>query len=296
MKQVMPDFCFFYTIKPNIYGSILASWMKVPYIAITTGLGYTFVNNNFTSKMAKLLYKFSFMKAPEIWFLNEDDKKTFLSEKLIKPHQAVVLRGEGVDLARFQNTFEQKEDKNVSFILLARMLWDKGIGEYVEAAKIIKQKYKNVEFKLLGFIGVDNPSAIPEKQIYKWDATGIVHYLGITDDTRKYISDSSCVVLPSYYREGVPLSLLEGAAMGKPLITTNTVGCREAVDDGVTGFICALKNVRSLADAMEQIILMSDTERINMGLKGRQKMEIEFDIKIVIQQYIDTLNRYLHTN
>ena len=285
LKQIKPDFCFFYTIKPNIYGSIAAKSLNIKHIAIVTGLGYTFINNNIISLVAKTLYKYSLKSASEIWFLNSEDKETFFKYKLVDKTKASILKGEGIDLSHFTCT---PLPLNTSFLLIARMLWDKGVGEFVKAAKILKEKYPEVSFNLLGFIGVDNPSAISKKQIDEWTSSGIINYLGSTTDVRPYIKECNCLVLPSY-REGVPVSLLEGAAMGRPLIATNAIGCKEAVDSGINGYLCNLKDAVDLAKAMEQIIRMSPEEKSKMGMAGRNKMEKEFDVKLVINRYIDIL-------
>ena len=150
------------------------------------------------------------------------------------------------------------------------MLWDKGIGEYVTAARCIINKYQNVEFCLLGFLGIQNPSAISEQQMNEWVADGVVSYLGVSDDVKKELCKANCVVLPSY-REGVPRSLLEAASMAIPIITTDTVGCRDAIDDGKSGFLSKVKNVRDLSKKMELMINLSPTERKSMGLHGRKK-------------------------
>ncbi len=172
---------------------------------------------------------------------------------------------------------------------MARMLWDKGVGIFVDAARELKKEFPEVQFNLLGFIGIDNPSAISKEQIESWEKEGIINYLGVTNNVRTYIEKTSCVVLPSYYREGVPFSLLEGAAMAKPLITTDSVGCREVVDDKKNGFLCQIKDVNSLKEAMCKIILMSKEERLKMGLAGREKIEQEFDVEKVIEKYYQTI-------
>jgi glycosyltransferase involved in cell wall biosynthesis len=172
---------------------------------------------------------------------------------------------------------------------MARMLWDKGVGVFVDAARELKKEFPDVQFNLLGFIGVDNPSAISEKQINVWVEEGVVSYLGVTDDVRPFIANTSCVVLPSY-REGIPFSLLEGAAMAKPLISTDSVGCKETIDDKITGFLCEIKNVQSLQMAMQKIILMSKDDRHKMGLAGRKKIENEFDVKNTIKKYYQAIN------
>ncbi|MDR2449814.1 MAG: glycosyltransferase family 4 protein [Prevotellaceae bacterium] len=287
-KKIRPDFCFFYTIKPNIYGSLAARLLNLKHVPVTTGLGYIFLNNGIVSRIVKRLYKIAFRKAKQIWFLNQEDYTEFLNEKIINPYQGYVLKsGEGIDLKRF---FASPQPNSVSFLLMARMLWDKGVGLFVEAAEVLKQEYPDVQFNLLGFIGVDNPSAIPKKQINKWEKGGIINYLGVTNDVRPFIDKSSCVVLPSYYREGVPLCLLEGAAMAKPLITTDAVGCRETVDDGINGFICKVKDAKSLQEAMRKIILMSKEKRLQMGLSGRKKIERVFDVRKTIEKYYQIIS------
>ena len=204
IKQERPDCCFFYTIKPNIYGSMAAASLNIPYVPITTGLGYVFLVNNLVSKIAKILYKIAFRKAKQVWFLNQDDVDAFQKEKLVSDYKISILKGEGIDVSRFEI---QHNEQELSFLLVARMLWDKGVGEFVEAAEILKKKYPIVKFKLLGFLGVDNPSAINKQQMDKWIQEGNIEYLGTTKDVRPYLYNASCIVLPSY-REGISFSLM----------------------------------------------------------------------------------------
>lgn len=281
LKQEKPACCFFYTIKPNIYGSLAAASLNIPFIPITTGLGYVFLVNNMVSKIAKLLYKIAFRKAKQVWFLNQDDIEAFRKENLIDANKISLLKGEGIDVNRFEI---HPENKEISFLLVARMLWDKGVGEFVEAASILKKKYPKVKFQLLGFLGVDNPSAISKEQMDQWIKEGNIAYLGTTKDVRPFLYDASCIVLPSY-REGISFSLMEGAAAGKPLVATNAVGCKDIVDDGINGYLCKVKDSEDLAKQMEKIILMSTEERIQMGLRGREKIKNEFSIDIVIDKY-----------
>jgi glycosyltransferase involved in cell wall biosynthesis len=177
------------------------------------------------------------------------------------------------------------------FLLISRMLWDKGVGEYVEVARKIKMDYGCVEFCLLGFLDVDNPTAISHAQMDAWVAEEVVNYLGETDDIRPFIANADCIVLPSYYREGVPRSLLEAAAMSRPIITTDTVGCREVVDDGCNGFLCRPRDVVDLERKVRRMILMTPEERKVMGNNGRKKVEREFDEEIVINMYLDAIRK-----
>lgn len=291
LRKLRPDFCFFYTIKPNIYGCVAAALAGVKHIAVTTGLGYTFIARNRVAALARRLYKVAFRSAQQVWFLNEDDRDVFLKEKLVKKEKTFVLPGEGIDTEYFDGDRYPPGDASVSFLLVARMLWDKGVGEYVEAARLLKKKYPEVAFQLLGMAGADNPSAIPVQTIRSWADEGLVEYLGATPDVRPYMAAASCVVLPSY-REGIPVSLLEGSAMGKPLVTADTAGCRDTVDEGATGFICRVRDAESLAGAMEKIIRMPEGERLRMGLAGREKMKREFSVERVVGCYRGVLQRH----
>lgn len=292
-QKIAPDFIIHYTIKPNIYGSLAAKWAGIPSIAITTGLGYTFVNDNWVAKVARGLYKLAFRCPKEVWFLNEDDRQVFLRYQLVSQEKAVLLHGEGVDLTHFAPQAQPVADGKVRFLLIARMLWDKGVGEYVEAARIVHQQHPNAVFQLLGACGVANPSVIERSQIAQWEAEGLVEYLGTTPDVRSIIANADCVVLPSY-REGIPRTMIESAAMAKLLIVTDAPGCRDVVLPGQTGYLCPVKDATALAACCEQIIVMSPEARAEMGAAGRRFMADTFDEKLVIEQYLNTLNKYLN--
>lgn len=290
-REIKPDFIIHYTIKPNIYGSLAAKLADIPSLAITTGLGYTFVNQNVVSKVARQLYKFAFRYPKEVWFLNEDDRRAFLEHHLIEPDKAVLLHGEGVNLNHFVPRDKTQPDENIRFLLIARMLRDKGVCEFVEAARQIRQRYPNAIFQLLGDCGVPNPSVIGREEIAQWEKDGIVEYLGTTDDVRPIIAQADCLVLPSY-REGIPRTMIESAAMAKPLIVSDAPGCRDVVLDGQTGYLCEVKNAKSLAQRCEQFLTLSDSEKQAMGKAGRSFMEAKFDEKWVIKQYFATLKKY----
>ncbi len=186
------------------------------------------------------------------------------------------------------------DDGVVRFLLIARMLYDKGIGHYVEAARALKAKYGDgVEFQLLGYVGVNNPSAVTEAEMKAWVDEGIVNYLGVSDHVEQDIAKVDCMVLPSFYREGVPKSLLEAGAMGKPIVTTDNVGCRETVDDGVNGYLCELRSTESLIEKLELMIQMTHEQRLEMGRQSRLKIEREFDEQIVINKYLDAVKECL---
>ncbi|WP_457804789.1 glycosyltransferase family 4 protein [Vibrio cholerae] len=290
-REIKPDFIIHYTIKPNIYGSLAAKLAGIPSLAITTGLGYTFVNQNVVSQVAQQLYKFAFRYPKEVWFLNEDDRSVFLEHHLIEPDKAVLLHGEGVNLNHFVPSDKPQSDENIRFLLIARMLRDKGVCEFVEAARQIRQRYPNAIFQLLGDCSVLNPSVIGREEIALWEKEGIVEYLGTTDDVRPIIAQADCLVLPSY-REGIPRTMIESAAMAKPLIVSDAPGCRDVVLDGQTGYLCEVKNAKALAQRCEQFLTLSDSEKQAMGKAGRSFMEAKFDEKLVIKQYFETLKKY----
>ena len=294
-KKIKPDFVFHYTIKPNIYGSIAAGLSGTKSIAITTGLGFVFNNSSLFTRIISYLYFFAFKYAKEVWFLNEDDKDVFIKRNIVAPAKAFILDGEGVDTDFFIPDAKYISQKNskVKFLLVARMLWDKGVGIFVDAARKLKKQYPDVEFQLLGACDVDNPSAIPRDVIDKWHKEGIIDYLGVTKDVRKVVSQADCIVLPSYYREGVPRTLMEAASMGKPILTTDNVGCRNVVIEGQTGFLCQTKDVDSLAEAMIKIIHLTPEERVEMGQSGRNYMISRFDEKVIIADYFNAIQKYL---
>lgn len=288
-KKIKPDVALHYTIKPNIYGTIVCSLLGINTINNIAGLGTVFIRQSFITKVVKWLYKYSQRKATKVFFQNSDDYELFIKESLVEKNKCDLLPGSGVDTNRFTPLEYKKKDNKFKFLLIARMLWDKGIGEYVEAAKIIKSKYKNVEFQLLGPLDVVNPNVVSREQMQKWVDKGIVKYMGATDNVREYIKKADCVVLPSFYREGVPRVLLESASMAKPIITTDSVGCKEVVDDGVNGFLCKPKDPQDLAEKMEKMLKLNEEERKKMGMAGRMKVLKQFDEKIVINKYLEVI-------
>ena len=291
-KSIKPDFIFHYTIKPNIYGSVAARLAGIPSIAVTTGLGYTFINDNWVARVARWLYKVAFLGPKEVWFLNEDDRQTFLRHRLVAADKAVLLHGEGVNTTHFYPQPAPLADGKTRFLLVARMLWDKGVGEYVKAARQVRKQHPNAVFQLLGECGLPNPSVISREQMAGWEREGVIEYLGTTTDVRPYIASADCLVLPSFYREGVPRTLMEAAAMGKPLITTDNVGCRDVVIDGETGWLCPIKDAAALADCMVQLLAMPVADRQAMGMAGRRFIEQNFDEQKVVAHYLATLARY----
>lgn len=273
-----------YTIKPNVYGSLAAHLRGIPVINNVSGLGTVFIKDSWITRVVHLMYRAAFSRSAKVFFQNGEDRVQFVEKGLVSAAKTECLPGSGVDLLKFPFT-PTAPDTKVSFLLLARMLWDKGVGEFAEAAREVKKAHPEAEFRLLGFVDEQNPVGVPRAQLEAWQREGIAEYLGPADDVRPFIAAASCVVLPSY-REGTPRSLLEAAAMGRPIITTDATGCREVVDDGVNGFLCQARDANDLARKMEAFLRCSEEERATLGRRGREKVEREFDECKVIEKYL----------
>ncbi|NTW32419.1 MAG: glycosyltransferase family 4 protein [Bacteroidetes bacterium] len=292
--KIHPSICFHFTIKAVIYGAIASKCTGHKFVSVITGLGYVFLNNSWISKVAQLLYRITLKFSSEIWFLNKDDQQVFYKLKLTSDIPSIILPGEGINLQLFspENTISNNQNINYTFLLIARLLRDKGIYEFVEAARIVLRNNPNTRFQLLGEVGSDNPSSIGIDQVKNWCDEGIVEYLGVTNDVREAIGKADCIVLPSY-REGIPRCLMEAAAMQKPLITTDVPGCKDVVINGKTGWLCKSKDENDLAKKMIMIINTPKDRLLNMGILGRELMKKCFDEKIVIDLYIKAVNRLI---
>ncbi len=309
-----PDVYLGYTVKPNVYGSLAAHMLGIPVINNIAGLGAVFIKDGWLVRVVRWLYRTALNRSAKVFFQNDDDRQLFISGGLVRADVTELVPGSGIDLDRFAPvalpgpittamTNEVKQPLNPEgldcrvavaprndrrcfrFLLIARMLRDKGVVEYVEAVRLLRARWPQVEFCLLGFVDVQNPAAISRAEIDGWVAHRFVTYLGVSDDVRQDIAAADCVVLPSY-REGTPRTLLEAAAMARPIITTDAVGCREVVDDGVNGYLCRVRDAADLAAKMEQLLLLSPEQRHEMGKRGRAKMESTFDEQIVIRKYL----------
>ena len=285
--RIKPMLILLFTIKPVIYGSIAARLMKVRSIVMITGLGTAFITDNWITKVVKTLYRFSLVSVSTAFFQNVDDKDLFVVNRLVDSRVCRLTPGSGVDLDKFFRA-DLPVNNEMIFLLIGRMLWDKGIGEFVDAARNIKSIYPNIRFQLLGPLGVENRTSISNEQMDEWQKDGIIEYLGETDNTVTYIERACCVVLPSY-REGTSRVLLEAAAMGRPLIATDVPGCREVIKDGVTGFLCRSGDYLDLSDKIELMLKLPYESRRIMGAKGREKIENEFNQDIVCDLYIDAI-------
>ena len=292
-RKIRPDFIFHYSIKPNVYGTLAASRLKIPSVSVITGLGLFADNKNkIIRKISHGLYRLVVKFANEIWFLNRTDKDYFTDKIKVPSHKTDVLPGEGINTARFNLCINNSSEKKIRFLYAGRLVWAKGLRELAEAAVIVKEKYPDAVFQLLGFIELFNPDGIPRDQVNRWQEEGTFEYLGETYDIVPFLQHTDCVVLPSY-REGMSRILLEASSMGITVIASDVVGCREIVEHGVTGFLCEPKNSIDLADKLCDFLRLSIDERQKMGLLRREKVIKTFDEKLVVEHYKEVLRKYL---
>ena len=284
-----PSAVLTYTPKPNIYASLAAMPLRIPVTNNVAGLGSAFTRGGWVAGVADVLYRCALPASRRVFFQNDDDLALFRRRWLVRTSRSERLPGSGVDLQRFQPRTVTRNDGAFVVLFVGRILADKGVRELVDAVRRLQGHHPRIELRLLGPLNVENPTAIQAAEIEAWEKAGVVRHLGFTDDVASHIAEADCVVHPSYYREGVPRSLLEAAALGKPIITADTIGCRDAVDDGITGFLCRPRDAADLAEKMERMIALTPREREAMGRGGRTKMEREFDEQIVINRYLEVL-------
>lgn len=285
LARERPALLLTYTPKVNIYLSLAARVWGIPVVANVSGLGRTFIAGGWLTRVARVLYRIAFSWPKCIFFQNAEDRTVFLDAGLAKEERTALLPGSGVDVSRFSPNPTLCDDGPFVFLMVARLMWDKGVGEYVAAARKLKAEFPAVAFRLLGFLDVPSPSAVPRNKVEAWEREGVIEYLGHSDDTVPIYAESDCVVLPSY-REGMPKTLLEAASMGLPAIATDVPGCRQAVVDGETGFLCKVRDPTALANAMRRMLLLTPEQRDAMGKKARQRVVLEFDEKIVVARYL----------
>ena len=279
-----------FTIRPAIWGNVVTRQLKIPTITNITGIGPLFARNNVAYRAARTLYKFVLQRTARIFFQNYDDMNIFLEKKFVKPERAERIPGSGIDHQYYMPLARREKDNKFIFLFISRLVKDKGILEYVEAASIMKKELPGAEFRVLGPVWLQNlkDNTVTQKEIQQWVANGIINYLGDAKDVRPHIAAADCIVLPSY-REGTSNVLLEASSMERPCITCDTTGCKEIVADSITGFLCKVQDARDLADKMKKMYRLTETARIEMGIKGRQKVMKEFDKQIVIDAYLKAI-------
>lgn len=286
------DLVLQYTIKPNIYGSI-AGWLTgTKTVATVTGLGYVFLNKGFSSTIAKFLYQFAFKFSYLVYFQNSDDQQLFEQSGLVSVKKSRLVHGSGIDTEYYHPDYCSsfpKDSEKITFLMIARLLIDKGVYEYISAAKSIKSKYPQTQFLLLGDQDQGNPAAVKEEDLANIKKEGIVELIGFKKNTRDYICVSDAVVLPSY-REGIPRVILESFAMSKPCITTDAPGCKHTVDDGVNGLICKVSNAEDLSKKIEKFIHLDHATKTKMGSNARKKALEVYSIAKISKEYLTIID------
>lgn len=280
MKKLKPDIIFSYTIKPNIYGCIASNFTKNKQVSNITGTGATFLKKNAVSIIAKILYKLSIKKSYKVFFQNSGDKDFFVANKMVRNNYA-MLPGSGVNLEQYE-VYELPYEDEINFIFIGRVMKLKGMEQYLECAKSIKENQPNTNFYIAGFIEEEKYKEIIED----YHAKGIINYIGFQNDIKSWIKKCHCTILPSHGGEGVPNVLLESAAMGRICIASNINGSKDVIDDEVTGYLFQAGNAEDLIDKVEKFLGLDYEDKKQMGLAGRKKVEREFDRQIVIETYL----------
>ncbi|MBC70321.1 glycosyltransferase family 4 protein [Acinetobacter sp.] len=292
LRKYKPKIILSFTPKCNIYSTLAANIIGIGSINNISGLGSIFIKASFTKYFLRFLYKLSQSKADVIFFQNSTDKKIFEKNKIALNVKKILIPGSGVDLKKFKFS-KKKKNKVTKFLLASRLIIEKGINYYIKSAEILKNKYgNNVEFYLIGLFEKNNPSGIHQDTILDWERKKIIKFLGSTDRMNKEISKIDCFVLPTFYGEGVPRSLLEAASMGKPIITTNHPGCKDVVKHNYNGFLVKPRSLEQLTSYMDKFINLPHAHRLKMGKRGSLKMKKEFDEKIIIDKYLGIINKY----
>ena len=296
LKELKPDVCLTFTIRPAIYGNIVTRKLNIPTISTITGTGPLFESNSISYVVARQLYKWVLKKTKFVFFPNFDDLEAFVERKYIKREQAKRVPGSGVNYDKFTPLpSTRSNDGKFIFLYISRLVKDKGVMEFVESASLLKENYPNAEFHIIGPLWGGNKKSltVTAEELSGWIEKKWIVYHDKQKDVRPFMADADCVVMPSY-REGMSNVLLEAASMARPLIATNVTGCRDIVEDGVNGFLCNVRDGKDLAEKMKKMINLSAAEREKMGAKGREKMIREFDKKIVVKTYIEAIDQVVY--
>lgn len=285
VQKINPDLIYTYTIKPNVYGGLIAMISKTPYIATITGLGTAVQKNGWLQKFVTNLYKVSLKKASRVFFQNSDNLKFFQENKIIKDNQIRLVPGSGVNLTHYQYQKYPIDSQKINFLFVGRLMVEKGINELFEAAEYFKNKESKISFHILGFME-DNLDGRLKELI----TNGTIIYHGQQSDIRPFLKDAHAIIHPSYH-EGLSNVLLEAAASGRPILASDIPGCQETFDEGSTGYGFSPKSTESLINVIEKFINLPHDQKEQMGLLGRKKIEKEFDRDQVVQSYINEVNK-----
>lgn len=284
-----PDVALCFTIKSNIYASLAGKMTSVPTICNVSGLGTVFLVKGFFGKIAIWLYRFAFRYSSHIFFQNSDDKELFRSNVAIDEGRIGVLPGSGIDLSKF-NYSETKISAPTQFLMIARVIEEKGVREYAEAARLLMQESEDVVFTLIGALDESHSRSVPKEEVEAWVSKGHIKYYPHSNDITSLLDDAEVVILPSY-REGTPRTLLEAAAKGRALLTSDVPGCREVVKDGQNGFLFKVKSAESIAEKAREYLSLSVEEKLALGRSSRKIAEETFDENLVIGAYVDAIGQ-----
>ena len=287
-EKINPDVILTYNIKPNIYANLFSNCKKQISIVNITGLGKAVENAGILQKLTVFLYKIAMKNARCIFFQNQGNMQFFEHRSIGNHERYKLLPGSGVNLDQYQVLPYPDENEGIHFLLIARIMREKGINEFLEAANIVKNQYNNVFFDIVGFC-----EDAYEEKLKMLEDSGIINYYGMQNDIKPFVRKASAIVLPSYH-EGMANSLLEAASMGRPVLASNVSGCKEAFDEGVSGFGFEARSVDGLVNTLVKFIELPYEDKMNMGLAGRTKMEKEFDRNIVIDSYIKEIEEILN--
>ncbi len=291
IRRERPDAYLGWTIKPNTYGALAARLAGVPRINNVSGLGTVFIRETWVTRVAEALYRLGLGGAATVFFHNSDDRDEFVARGLVAPECVEVLPGSGIDLAHYDPApWPRADDGTFRFLLVARLIRDKGVHEFVEAARIVRASHPHARFGLLGFLDVDNATAISREELEGWVAEGVVEYCGAVEDVRPFLGNADCVVLPSY-REGLSRVLLEAGAMARPAIATDVPGCRDVIVPGETGLLCAVRDSHSLATRMIDMLALPQERRAQMGRAAQAHIAAKYTENRVISAYRAALAR-----
>lgn len=283
LKKIQPDIMLSYTIKPNIYGNFAAQVLGIKVVNNVSGLGTLFIEKSLSTKIAKTLYKIAFLRSNWVFFQNKEDQELFLKRKLVKNKFTSIIPGSGVNLSIFKS--DRSNNKGIIILFVGRLIGDKGIREFINAAKILLKSNNNLQFKIVGEFGYNNRTAVTKEELDNWLEIDQIQYLGKVDNMQDVYAQTDIMVLPSY-REGLSKSLIEACAMELPIVTTNVPGCRDVVDNGINGYLCEPKNSVDLASKISKIIELSEEHRVQMGKNARKIAVNKFDERIVISEYL----------
>ena len=285
ISQMRPDIVLTYTVKPNVYGGLAAMACRTPYIMNVTGLGTVKEHPGLLQRAVLMLYKLSARKAQKVFFQNNEDEALFARDHIADGKRKIVA-GSGVNLSRFVVMPYPPDTREIQFLFLGRIMREKGIEQYLEAARIVRKRHPETVFHVIGMCAEEQYEPVLKEMV----ADGLIQYHGHQTDIRDFLKISSCTIHPTYYAEGMSNVLLESAASGRPIITTDRSGCREIVEDGVSGFVCKQKDTDDLVFQIERFLALSWEERRDMGLAGREKVEREFNRQKVVDEYLFEIN------